>query len=267
MVVTAVTQRGGTVFAEERYNRIAALVMSEGRVTVAQLASRFNITKETVRRDLALLEKDGLLRRVHGGAVPAASASTTELSLTSREGRNQAEKARIAKAALTMVPTEGSIVLDGGTTTSSLAALLAQEAGNQLLVITHSVPVASTLIGSSLQLEFIGGRVRGLTSACVGSGTVARYSGFRPDVVFIGTNGVHPEFGLSTPDPEEASVKAAIVRSARRVVVLADASKLNTETLVSFAELGDIDALVTDAQPDTGFTRALAEADVELVIA
>ncbi|GAA2174455.1 DeoR/GlpR family DNA-binding transcription regulator [Arthrobacter parietis] len=255
------------MFAEERYNRIAALVMSEGRVTVAQLASRFNITKETVRRDLALLEKDGLLRRVHGGAVPAASASTTELSLTSREGRNQAEKARIAKAALTMVPTEGSIVLDGGTTTSSLAALLAQEAGNQLLVITHSVPVASTLIGSSLQLEFIGGRVRGLTSACVGSGTVARYSGFRPDVVFIGTNGVHPEFGLSTPDPEEASVKAAIVRSARRVVVLADASKLNTETLVSFAELGDIDALVTDAQPDTGFTRALAEADVELVIA
>lgn len=255
------------MFAEERYNRIAALVMSEGRVTVAQLASRFNITKETVRRDLALLEKDGLLRRVHGGAVPAASASTTELSLTSREGRNQAEKARIAKAALTMVPTEGSIVLDGGTTTSSLAALLAQEAGNQLLVITHSVPVASTLIGSSLQLEFIGGRVRGLTSACVGSGTVARYSGFRPDVVFIGTNGVHPEFGLSTPDPEEASVKAAIVRSARRVVVLADASKLNTETLVSFAELGDIDALVTDAQPETGFTRALAEADVELVIA
>ncbi|KRF09529.1 D-beta-D-heptose 1-phosphate adenosyltransferase [Arthrobacter sp. Soil782] len=255
------------MFAEERYNRIAALVMSEGRVTVAQLASRFNITKETVRRDLALLEKDGLLRRVHGGAVPAASASTTELSLTSREGRNQAEKARIAKAALTMVPTEGSIVLDGGTTTSSLAALLAQEAGNQLLVITHSVPVASTLIGSSLQLEFIGGRVRGLTSACVGSGTVARYSGFRPDVVFIGTNGVHPEFGLSTPDPEEASVKAAIVRSARRVVVLADASKLNTETLVSFAELGDMDALVTDAQPDTGFTRALAEADVELVIA
>ena len=78
---------------------------------------------------------------------------------------------------------------------------------------------------------------------------------------------MHPEFGLSTPDPEEASVKAAIVRSARRVVVLADASKLNTETLVSFAELGDIDALVTDAQPDTGFTRALAEADVELVIA
>lgn len=255
------------MFAEERYNRIAALVASEGRVSVAQLAARFNITKETVRRDLALLEKDGLLRRVHGGAVPVTNASTSELSLTSREGRNQAEKARIAKAALTMVPTEGSIVLDGGTTTGSLASLLAQEASEKLLIITHSVPVAHTLIGSSLQLEFVGGRVRSLTSACVGSGTVARYSGFRPDVVFIGTNGVHPEFGLSTPDPEEASVKAAIVRSARRVVVLADASKLNAETLVGFADLSEIDALITDVQPEAGLARALADADVELVVA
>lgn len=255
------------MFAEERYNRIAALVASEGRVTVAQLAARFNITKETVRRDLALLEKDGVLRRVHGGAVPATSSSTSELSLTSREGRNQAEKARIAKAALAMIPSEGSIVLDGGTTTGILAGLLAQQPADQLLIITHSVPAAHTLLGSTLQLEFIGGRVRSLTSVCVGSDTVARYSSFRPDVVFIGANGVHPEFGLSTPDPEEASVKAAIVQSARRVVVLADASKLNEETLVGFADLSAVDALVTDAQPDAGLIRALADADVELVIA
>lgn len=255
------------MFAEERYNRIAALVASEGRVSVAQLSDRFNITKETVRRDLALLENDGILRRVHGGAVPANNASTSELSLTSREGRNQAEKVRIAKAALAMVPAEGSIVLDGGTTTGSLAGLLAQESADQLLIITHSLPVASTLIGSSLQLEFIGGRVRSLTSACVGSDTVSRYGDLRPDVVFIGTNGVHPEFGLSTPDPEEASVKATIVRSARRVVVLADGSKLNAETLVGFADLTEIDALITDVQPDAALTRALADADVELVVA
>lgn len=255
------------MFAEERYNRIAAMVASEGRVTVAQLADRFDITKETVRRDLAMLEKDGLLRRVHGGAVPATSASTNELSVASREGQNQAEKARIAKAALAMVPTHGSIVLDGGTSTGSLASLLAQEAADQLLIITHSVPVAHTLMGSTLQLEFIGGKVRSLTSVCVGAGTVARYSGFRPDVVFIGTNGVHPDFGLSTPDPEEASVKAAIVQAAQRVVVLADASKLNSETLVGFAKLSDIDTLITDVQPDAALSRALADAEVELVIA
>lgn len=255
------------MFAEERYNRIAALVASEGRVTVAQLAARFNITKETVRRDLALLENDGLLRRVHGGAVSSSSASTRELSLASREGRNQAEKARIAKAALAMVPEEGSIVLDGGTTTGNLAAFLAQEPAEHLLVITHSVPVAHHLVGSPLQLEFIGGRVRSLTSACVGTGTAERYRGLRPDVGFIGTNGVHPGFGLSTPDPEEASVKAAIVQSARRVVALADGSKLNAETLVAFAHLSELDALITDVEPDPALTRALADADVELVIA
>lgn len=255
------------MFAEERYNRIAALVASEGRVTVAQLAARFNITKETVRRDLDLLEKDGLLRRVHGGAVPVTSASTIELSLTSREDRNQAEKARIAKAALAMLPEEGSIVLDGGTTTGNLASLLAQEPVEQRLVITHSIPVAHTLIGSGQQVEFIGGRVRGLTSACVGSGTASRYRTFRPDIGLIGTNGVHPQFGLSTPDPEEASVKAAIVQSARRVIVLADSSKLNEEALVGFADLSDIDALITDAQPSPELTRALADADVDLVIA
>lgn len=255
------------MFAEERYDRIAALVASEGRVTVAQLAARFDITKETVRRDLALLESDGILRRVHGGAVPVASASTSELSLTSRESRSQAEKARIAKAAMAMVPTDGSIVLDGGTTTGNLAALLALEATERLLIITHSVPVAHALVDSPLQLEFIGGRVRSLTSVCVGSGTVSQYATFRPDVAFIGTNGVHPDFGLSTPDPEEAAVKAAIVRSARRVVVLADSSKLNGEALMNFAALADIDALITDAQPDPELVRALADADVDLVIA
>ncbi|WP_323960000.1 DeoR family transcriptional regulator [Arthrobacter sp. JZ12] len=255
------------MFAEERYNRIAELVASEGRVTVAQLAARFDITKETVRRDLDLLEKDGLLRRVHGGAVPLASASTRELSLTTREERNQAEKARIAKAALTMLPAEGSIVLDGGTTTGNLAALVAQEPVEQRLIITHSIPVAHALIGSGQQIEFIGGRVRGLTSACVGSGTAARYRSFRPDIGFIGTNGVHAHFGLSTPDPEEASVKAAIVQSARRVVVLADSSKLDEEALVGFAALGDIDALITDVQPGPELTSALADADVDLVIA
>ncbi|NJC24407.1 DeoR family fructose operon transcriptional repressor [Arthrobacter pigmenti] len=255
------------MFAEERYNRIAALVASEGRVSVAQLAARFDITKETVRRDLALLEKDGVLRRVHGGAVPANSASTNELSLTSREGRSQAEKARIAKAALAMVPSEGSIVLDGGTTTGALAALLAQEPADQLLIITHSIPVAHALIEAPLQLEFIGGRMRGLTSACVGSGTVAQYGSFRPDVAFVGANGIHAAFGLSTPDPEEASVKAAIVRAARRVVVLADSSKLDAETLMNFASLSEVDALITDAQPEPELEAALRDADVELVIA
>lgn len=89
----------------------------------------------------------------------------------------------------------------------------------------------------------------------------------RPDIAFVGTNGVHPEFGFSTPDVQEAAVKSAIVRSARRVVVLADASKLGEETLVRFAALDDVDALITDTSPEGALADALQEAGTELVSA
>lgn len=255
------------MFAEERHSRIATLVVNEGRVSVTELSDRFNITKETVRRDLALLEDAGVLRRVHGGAVSGGNNSTSELSLNSREGQHQPEKARIAKAAFAMIPDAGSIVLDAGTTTGHLAELLAYETRDNLVVITHAVPIAFAIAASSLHLELVGGRVRGLTSAAVGSHTIDRFNGYRPDIAFVGANGVHSTFGLSTPDPDEASVKTAIVRSARRVIAVVDASKLEQETLVGFASLTDIDTLVTDREPPTALAAALADADVEVVVA
>lgn len=255
------------MFAEERHSRIATLVVDEGRVSVTELSERFNITKETVRRDLALLEDAGVLRRVHGGAVSGGNNSTSELSLNSRESQHQPEKARIAKAAFAMIPDAGSIVLDAGTTTGHLAELLAHETRDDLVVITHAVPIAYSIAASSLHLELVGGRVRGLTSAAVGSHTIDRFNGYRPDIAFIGANGVHSTFGLSTPDPDEASVKTAIVRSARRVIAVVDASKLEEETLVGFASLTDIDTLVTDQDPPSKLAAALADADVEVVVA
>ncbi|MHA7273700.1 DeoR/GlpR family DNA-binding transcription regulator [Arthrobacter sp. TMT4-20] len=255
------------MFAEERHSKIATLAVAEGRVSVAELAERFNITRETVRRDLALLEDAGVLRRVHGGAVTGGYSSTSELSLNSRAGQHQNEKARIAKAALAMIPDAGSIVLDAGTTTGHLAELLAHEARADLVVITHAVPIAQSIASSNLHLELVGGRVRGLTSAAVGSHTIDRFHGYRPDIAFIGANGVHSTFGLSTPDPDEAAVKTAIVRSARRVIAVVDASKLEQETLVGFASLTDIDTLVTDRTPPSVLAAALADADVEVVVA
>ncbi|MBG6217801.1 DeoR family fructose operon transcriptional repressor [Arthrobacter sp. CAN_A6] len=254
------------MFAEERYRQISNLVSADGRVTVAGLSSRFAITKETVRRDLALLERDGVLRRVHGGAIAENSATTNEPSLTSREATHTSQKLRIAQTALDMVPATGAIVLDAGTTTGALAGLLPADRPG-LTVITHAVPVANSAINSGLQVELVGGRVRAPTSAAVGSGTVARFGRLRADVAFVGANGISAGFGLSTPDADEAAVKAAIVRSARRVVLLADSSKFNEETLVSFASLEDIDALITDSAPTGALAAAFADADVEVVIA
>jgi len=255
------------MFAEERYRQISSLVSVDGRVTVAGLSSRFGITKETVRRDLALLENDGVLRRVHGGAIAGGGATTNEPSLTSRSARHLPEKNRIAQAALALVPPTGAVVLDAGSTTGALAELLAEDSRDELAIITHSVPVAARISAAGLTVELVGGRVRPLTSAAVGSSTVARLSRLRADVAFLGANGVASPFGLSTPDTDEAAVKTAIIHSARRVVLLADSSKFTEESLVSFAHLEDIDALITEHAPRGTLAQALSDADVEVIVA
>jgi DeoR family fructose operon transcriptional repressor len=262
------------VFAEERQSLIIDLVSSSSRVTVSDLAVRFDITPETVRRDLDALEGARQLRRVHGGAVALDRLSMSEPSLEERQTQRHDEKARIAAAAFTLIPASqtGSILLDAGTTTELLADLLADwapaEPSDELLVITNALPIATKLAGNDeIQLYILGGRVRGLTRAVVGPSTITQLEALRPDIGFIGANAVHAQFGFSTPDAVESGVKTAIVRSARRVVALADSSKLDKETLIRFAALGDIDVLITDAPPSAELAAARAAADVEVVIA
>jgi DeoR family fructose operon transcriptional repressor len=267
------------VFAEERQQKIAELIAGSGRVSVTLLAERFRITTETVRRDLATLETAGTVRRVHGGAVAADRFSTTEESINERAVQRPDQKMRIAQAALDLIPaSSGSVLIDAGSTTEVLADLLSRrppvdssvpaETGTELVVITHAIPIAGKLSSTpGIALQILGGRVRGLTQAAVGQATVEAAQGLRPDIAFIGTNGIHATFGLSTPDPEEAAVKAAFVHSARRIVVLADSSKLDAETLVQFASLKDLDTLITDSEPSPELAAALADAGVDVVIA
>jgi DeoR family fructose operon transcriptional repressor len=268
------------VFAEERQQLIVGLISTSGRASVTDLAERFSITTETVRRDLAALEVAGSVRRVHGGAVSPDRFSTTEESILERAVQRQPEKTRIAEAALALIPQgrSGSVLIDAGSTTEALAELLSARtaatagasspADVELVVITHALPIAAKLSGEpGIALHLLGGKVRGLTQAAVGQSTVEAARRIRPDIAFIGTNGIHAAFGLSTPDPEEAAVKAAFVQSARRIVVLADSSKLDAETLVQFASLKDLDTLITDRKPSQGLAEALADAGVEVVVA
>ncbi len=262
------------MFAEERQGLIADLLAGAGRVRVSDLAIHFDVTPETVRKDLSTMEEAGQLRRVHGGAVAIDMQSTFEPSLGERQTQRRDEKSRIAAAARALIPASrtGSILLDAGSTTEHLAELLIDwkpaSIGDQLLVITNALPIASKLSrNEEIQLHILGGLVRGLTSAVVGAGTIDQLESLRPDIAFIGTNGVDAGFGFSTPDAVEAAVKSAIVRSARRVVALADSSKLDQETLVRFAALSEIDTLITDQQPSPELSAALAAANVEVVIA
>jgi DeoR family fructose operon transcriptional repressor len=256
----------------ERQEHIERLLLDDGRVSVVDLSRRFDVTTETIRRDLDQLEGIGALRRVHGGAVLPERASTTEPTLATRSQRHGTAKAAIARRAAEALGDgfRGSVFFDAGTTTAALATELAPVlSGGSIDVVTHSLTLAHALSAhaAGISLTLIGGRVRGVTAAAVGADTVDAVRSLRPDVAFIGTNGISSSFGLSTPDPDEAAVKRAIVRSARRVVVVADSDKHERELLVGFASLDDIDVLVTDAAPPAALRDALAEADVEVWIA
>ncbi len=255
------------MYAEERHVAIAQLVADRQRVSVAEIAERFQVTTETARRDLSALERRGRVRRVHGGAVPVETIAELESALGERDRANPGLKDRIARAASALLPREGgSILLDAGSTTSRFARLLPPE--RELTVATHSVPVAAQLAGRRhAELTLLPGRVRPTTQAAVGADTVASLARLRVDVCFVGTNGVSLSHGLTTPDPDEAAVKHAMVRAARRVVALADSSKLGVESMVRFADLSDVDVLVTDDGIDEDVAAELRAAGVEVVVA
>ena len=167
----------------------------------------------------------------------------------------------------------GAVVLDAGTTVEALAELMLSrdnhlEGGQEQLVITHALHIAAKLADAEgVGLELVGGRIRKLTWAATGSRAAQHYDQLRPDLAFVGCNGAHARFGLSTPDPIEAVVKSAIVTAARRVVVLCDASKQDQETLTRFCSLEQIDTFITDRAPMGDLAQALEDADVEVVVA
>ena len=255
------------MYAEERHEAIAGLVRDRGRIAVSDVATTFGVTTETVRRDLAQLERAGLLRRVHGGAVPTTALALAEQALADRDVAQAAQKDRIARAALDLVPgSRGSVLLDAGTTTGRLAAVLPTD--RDLLVITHAVPLAARLAGcAGIGLHLIGGSVRGSTQAAVGPEAVQALSDLRADVVFVGTNALLPGHGLTTPNHEEAAVKRALVRAGRQVVVLADSTKIGQENLVRFADMTAVDVLVTDDGITADDLRTLQDEGVEVVVA
>jgi DeoR family fructose operon transcriptional repressor len=254
------------MYAEERRQAIAALVARSGRLSVAELAGRYAVTTETVRRDLSTLERAGLVRRVHGGVVSADALSVIEVAVSDRDRSSVTEKDRIARLALSLVPDRGCIVLDAGTTTARLAGLLPVD--RRLDVVTHAVPIASRLAGHpAISLHLLPGRVRATTQAAVGEDTVAALSRLRTDVAFIGTNGIARTHGLSTPDPSEAAVKRAIIAGTRQVVVLADADKLGEEHLVRFATLDEVDVLVTDSRATPEQLAPVEAAGIKVFVA
>jgi DeoR family fructose operon transcriptional repressor len=255
------------VYAEERQQAIADLVAQRGRLSVNALAEKYAVTTETVRRDLSALERAGVVRRVHGGAVPAAALTAFEPKVADRDLAHADQKDRIAQRAVGMLPRAGgTVVLDAGTTTARLAMMFPRDL--RLTVITNAVPIAARLAGSpSIELHLLPGRVRPTTHAAVGEDTVEALRRLRVDVAFVGTNGLSVGHGLTTPDHGEAATKRAIIGSAQLVVALVDSSKIGQEQTVRFADLHDVDVVVTDRGIDPATVQAIERCGVEVRVA
>ncbi len=255
------------MYAEERQRSIVDLVLADGRAAVGDLATQLDVTPETIRRDLDRLEADGLVRRVHGGALPGGPVTALEFTMDERELTQSAEKERIAAVAEQLLPASGgSVIVDAGTTTGRLVGRLPLD--TDLTIVTTSVTIAARLTRHhDLTLHVIGGRVRPTTQTAVGPTTVTDLARLRVDVAFLGTNGLTAHFGASTPDADESAAKRAMVDAAHRVVVLADATKLGREHLHRVVDADRIDTVVTDDAADPDHVAALERVGVRVVLA
>ncbi len=242
---------GDPQLAASRHQIILETLSSRGQVGANALADSLGVTHETIRKDLVHLQELGLLRRVHGGAVPV-EALTHEIPVDGRTAYAP-EKARIARAALAFVPESGAVLVDSGTTTAAFAEAL--PARPRLVAFTNSLPIALVLLPRLGGVTILGGRVRPETLATADGWAIQSLEGVRADVAFLGANAISATHGLATPDEPEAEVKGALIRAARLRVLLADHSKLGRESVHRYAVLSDIDVLITD----TGLTQADAD--------
>lgn len=251
------------MYAAERQQEILRLARDSGRVDVLSLAEGFQVTAETVRRDLKALDRAGLVRRVHGGAIPAGRLDF-EPDLAERDTVAADEKDRIARAALAELPDDGSVILDAGTTAARLAAEFPLE--SDVTVVTHGLPVAARLADHpGLTLHLVGGRIRHRTRAAVDDWALRAYREINADVLFLATNGFSLEGGLTTPDLAEAAVKRAVIAAARRVVLIADSSKFGQQHFARFGDLADVDVLITDTGLSPENALAIERAGTEVV--
>lgn len=254
------------MYPAERHAAILAGARSgDGGLSVAELSTRLGVTPETIRRDLAVLERQGLVRRHHGGAV-LAQRSAFEPDLQRRREGERAERAAVARAVVDRLPDEGVVVLDSGTMTLEVASLLPDD--RRLLVVTNSLPIVALLGGRPrLTVLALPGRVRAVTQATVGAWTVDRLSGLHADVAVIGANGVSVTSGATTTLPEEAEVKRAMLGIAGRRILAVTSTKFRSTSFHRAAGLDEFDQIVTDDGLDEDTVRELADSGPELVLA
>ncbi len=247
-----------------RQTAILEIARREGRVDVEGLAARFEVTPQTIRKDLNELCEGNHLQRVHGGAV--FPSTTVNLAWQSRRGLASHGKARIAQAAADLVPDDASLILNIGTTTEAVARAL--RAHKRLLVITNNLNVAAILADApGVELAISGGMVRKADGGLVGATAVEFMRQFKVDFAIIGVSAIDGDGTLLDFDQREVQVSRTILGQARQRVLVADAIKFERRAPVRIGQLDDIDIFVTDRPPPPAIQTLCQAAKVRVVVA
>ncbi|WP_433183213.1 DeoR/GlpR family DNA-binding transcription regulator [Actinoallomurus sp. CA-150999] len=251
-----------------RKAQLAAYVADTGEVTVAELAERFGVSIDTVRRDLDQLAAEGVLVRTYGGAVSLSTVVRADRAVDQRLTVQEQEKEKIGALAASLVQDGSTIVVNGGTTTLALARNLGQH--RDLTVATNNLLMPGVLPPTAIRDIYVfGGAVRALTLATIGPVSFRANTGAELDIscdlALIGVGAVAADAGYTTSNLAEAAMMQEMISRAARVAILADSSKFGRRLFAQISELGAADYLVTDTAPPPDLRDALKASGVELL--
>lgn len=225
----------------ERHQLILSMLKDKDTVRLHEFVEATGASESTIRRDLSDLEEQSLLKRVHGGASSLQN-KIEEPTMQEKSVKYEQEKTAIAKYAASLVNERDSIFIDAGSTTSRMVPFLAYD---NIVVVTNSPDIAIQLIKQKIRTFLIGGELKAATWSVVGRDAIKSIGQYRFDKCFIGTNGIDPTHGLTTPDPDEAYVKQMALQFSDRRYVLSDSHKFNRVTFAKIGDLVDV-VIVTD---------------------
>lgn len=253
---------GHAVQRKARLNQMVAAIVENTSLDVPSLASMFEVSEATVRRDLETLEQQRLVHRTHGGAT--THASFHDLPLSYKTAQDLPEKRRIAQRARGLLDHARVIGLTGGTTVTEFARLLSSVEG--LTVVTNALNIAVELSANPrLRVFAAGGEVRGSSQEAVGPSAEAFLAGYNIDVAFLGVDGVDAAAGCTNYDPVGARVNALLRERARVAAVLADATKINRVALAPVCAMAEVDVLITDRRADRTAVEAIRRRGCEVL--
>jgi len=247
---------------DERRQFIEKKLLVEGRIKVSELSDFFNVSSETIRKDLLYLEEKGIAKKGYGGAVVANSL--IEPNIKEKHNKFIDEKKEIAKKALEYISDGMIVLLDAGSTVYTFAKMLALK--NNITVFTNNPKAAQIVDDYKIDTYLLGGRIRNNSNAIVGGWALRELSEIKADVAILGTSGFKDRQGPCVENFEEAEIKQAMIKSANKTIVLGDSSKAKTYSMIEYAKWSDIDIFVTNAEMNKETKDRISD-KVELVLA